>query len=446
MPDGSRTRALLAAFGLVVLVDLVLALWVDRELRVVADGGSLARGRLVLVVATSIGLAAAAFALVLVRASVTRALGAMVAGAEREAYDTGHRTLAAEHNRFEAVLQTMAPAVLALDAELRVTTVNLGARRLLGLPEVVEGRPLVDLVRLPALHELLERAHEGGTELADIELPGPGARQVLGRATRQADGGVVVVLDDVTDVRRLERVRKDFVANVSHELRTPISVIKANAETLLEGALDDPAAARRFVEGLYRHADRLGRLVSDLLDISRLESNRRELAGEATLVAEVAEDVVESLRGAAAAKGVSIASAMSDELEVHADPKALEQVFFNLVDNAIKYSPSGSMVELTATPQEDAVRVEVRDDGPGIAPKHRERIFERFYRVDPGRSREMGGTGLGLSIAKHLVETMGGELGVEPRRPRGSVFWFRLPRRGGDGADSPNPSQADGFS
>jgi two-component system phosphate regulon sensor histidine kinase PhoR len=268
---------------------------------------------------------------------------------------------------------------------------------------------------------------------------------VLGRATQQADGGVVVVLDDVTEVRRLERVRKDFVANVSHELRTPISVIKANAETLLEGALDDPPAARRFVEGLYRHADRLGRLVSDLLDISRLESGRRELAEEAIPLAEVVDDVVESLLGEAAAKGVVITSVVSDEIEVQVDPKALEQVFFNLLDNAIKYSPRGSTVELVASVQPDGVRVEVRDDGPGIDPKHRERIFERFYRVDPGRSREMGGTGLGLSIVKHLVESMSGELGVEPRRPRGSVFWLRLPQRGDARADRPNPSQADGF-
>ena len=468
---GSRTRSSLVAFGLVVLVDLVLALWVDRELRMIADGGSVARGRTVLAVATVLALVATAFALVLASASVSRALRALVAGAQRVAdrripladdtviagvagsfqqiageLDRALRSLAAERNRFEAVLQTMAPAVLALDAESRVTTVNLGARRLLGLPEVVEGRPLVDLVRLPALHELLERAHEGGTELADIDLPGAGQRQVLGRATQQADGGVVVVLDDVTDVRRLERVRKDFVANVSHELRTPISVIKANAETLLEGALDDPPAARRFVEGLYRHADRLGRLVSDLLDISRLESGRRELAEEPILVAEVAEEVVESLLGEAEAKGVAITSAVPDDLEVQADPKALEQVFFNLVDNAIKYSPQGSRVEVAALVQPDGVRVEVRDDGPGIDPKHRERIFERFYRVDPGRSREMGGTGLCLSIVKHLVETMGGELGVEPRRSRGSVFWFRLPHGGGGRADLPNPSQVDGFS
>jgi two-component system phosphate regulon sensor histidine kinase PhoR len=255
-----------------------------------------------------------------------------------------------------------------------------------------------------------------------------------------------VVLDDVTEVRRLERVRKDFVANVSHELRTPISVIKANAETLLEGALDDPAAARRFVEGLYRHAERLGRLVGDLLDISRLESGRREMAVEPVALAEVADEVVESLRGEAEAKGVTITSSLPESLELNADAKALEQVFFNLIDNAIKYSPTGSRVELAAVPESTAVRVEVRDDGPGVDPKHRERIFERFYRVDPGRSREMGGTGLGLSIVKHLVEAMGGELGLEPRRPRGSVFWFRLGAVDQDrGVDSPNPSQADGF-
>jgi len=451
---GSRTRSALVTFGLVALVDVALAFWVAHELELAAATGSAERGRTVLVVATLVVLATTAIAMVTAARSVSRALRVLLAGAQRVADDARRRipqaddtmiaglagsfqqiageldhalrSLAIERNRFEAVLQTMAPAVLALDAERRVTTVNRGARRLLGLPEVVEGRALVELVRLPGLHALLERAREGHTELADIDLPGPGQHQVLGRATLQPDGGVVVVLDDVTEVRRLERVRKDFVANVSHELRTPISVIKANAETLLEGALEDPSAARRFVEGLYRHADRLSRLVTDLLDISRLESGRRELLGELVDLGEAVEEVIAGLEGEADAKGVSLAGVVPDGLEVHADAKALEQVLFNLVDNAIKYSPAGASVQIAAQTAGNDVRIEVRDDGPGIDPKHRVRIFERFYRVDPGRSREMGGTGLGLSIVKHLVEAMGGEVGVEPRRPRGSVFWFIL--------------------
>ncbi len=477
MRFGSRTRSSLLALGIVAIVDLLLVLWVDAQLDAIARGASPSSARVAIVVAMVIGLVVTAAAIVSASASTSRALRTLVAGAQRAAHDARRsiphaddtviagvagsfqqiageldhalHSLAAERNRFEAVLHTMAPAVLALDADRNVTTVNLAARRLLGLPEVVEGRPLVELVRIPGLHALVERAHEGGTELGDIDLPGAAQRQLLGRATKQADGGVVVVLDEVTDVRRLERVRKDFVANVSHELRTPISVIKANAETLLEGALDDPAAARRFVEGLYRHAERLGRLVGDLLDISRLESGRRELAQEPVALAEVVEEVVESLRGEAEAKRIEITSAVPDELEVLSDPKALEQVFFNLVDNAIKYSPAGAKVEIAARDDDGAVRMEVRDDGPGIDPKHRERIFERFYRVDPGRSREMGGTGLGLSIVKHLVEALGGELGWEPRRPRGSVFWFTLVPSAGSGvgvdADSPNASQAGGF-
>lgn len=477
MRFGSRTRSSLLALGLVVLVDLLLVLWLFGELDAMAAGAAPAKARVAIVVAALLSVVVTAVAILTASASTSRALRTLVAGAQRAAHDARRtiphaddtviagvagsfqqiageldhalHSLAAERNRFEAVLHTMAPAVLALDADRNVTTVNRGARRLLGLPEVVEGRPLVELVRLPGLHALVERAHEGGTELADIDLPGPSQRQLLGRATKQADGGVVVVLDEVTDVRRLERVRKDFVANVSHELRTPISVIKANAETLLEGALEDPAAARRFVEGLYRHAERLGRLVADLLDISRLESGRRELAQEPVLLTEAVEEVVESLRGEAEAKRIEITSALPEELEVLSDPKALEQVLFNLVDNAIKHSPAGARVEIVVADDADPVRVEVRDDGPGIDPKHRERIFERFYRVDPGRSREMGGTGLGLSIVKHLVEAMGGELGWEPRRPRGSVFWFTVvPSAGtvvGADADAPNPSQAGGF-
>jgi two-component system phosphate regulon sensor histidine kinase PhoR len=342
--------------------------------------------------------------------------------------------LAAERKRFDAVLQTMDQAVIALDKHQRVVTVNRAARTLLSLPADVERKKLLEAVRVPALKQLVEDATEQQAKWAEFAIPG--GKRVEARATRQSDGAVVLVVVDVSEIRRLERVRRDFVANVSHELRTPISVIKANAETLLDGGLDDPEAGRMFVDAVLRHADRLGRLVADLLDISRIEAGRYPLTLTTPLLFEVVEHVFESVEVDANKKNIALGVDMADELRLVADRKALEQVLINLVSNAVKYTPGGGHVEVRATPVGGKVRVEVRDDGPGIDPAHRGRIFERFYRADPGRSREMGGTGLGLSIVKNLVEAMHGEVGVDPRSPRGSVFWFTL--------TAPTPAQSEG--
>jgi two-component system phosphate regulon sensor histidine kinase PhoR len=332
--------------------------------------------------------------------------------------------LAAERKRFDAVLQTMEQAVIALDKHQRVITVNRAARSLLSLPADVEGKKLLEVVRVPRLKQLVEDATEEQARWVEFAIPG--AKRVEARATRQSDGAVVLVVVDVTEIRRLERVRRDFVANVSHELRTPISVIKANAETLLDGGLEDPEAGRMFVDAVLRHADRLGRLVADLLDISRIEAGRYPLTMTTPVLFEVVEHVFESVEVDANKKDIALAVDVPEELRLVADRKALEQVLINLVSNAVKYTPDGGHVEVRAIPVGTRVRVEVRDDGPGIDPAHRGRIFERFYRADPGRSREMGGTGLGLSIVKNLVEAMHGEVGVDPRSPRGSVFWFTL--------------------
>jgi len=370
--------------------------------------------------------------------------------------------LAAERNRFEAVLQTMDQAVLALDAKQRITTVNRAGRALLGLRQDPEGLTLLEAIRVPALNELVEQVTRGESALrraeAQLEPRRSGAegasrptdvdsrsvefdiggRRVEARATAQSDGGTVLVILDVTEIRRLERVRRDFVANVSHELRTPISVIRANTETLLEGGLEDTVRARQFVEAVLRHAERLGRLVSDLLDISRIEAGRYRLEPACLNLADAVDHVLDSVEVEARAKGIDLAVDIDPDLEICTDRKALEQVLINLVGNAVKYTPAGGHVDVTARLQTggdiDMIRLEVQDDGPGIDPTHRQRIFERFYRVDPGRSRDMGGTGLGLSIVKHLVEVMEGAVGIESRSPQGSVFWVTLPANA-DGLD-----------
>ncbi|MBX7077656.1 MAG: PAS domain-containing protein [Nannocystaceae bacterium] len=445
LPARRKTATLGALTGAQLIVSLALGIGLGRvapEARV-AIWSALAVGLIVSVATTALGLAWA-------QRELSRTLRSLVASVQSreprptlpedteiaglagsvhrmaDELDTALRSLAAERDRFEAVLETMAPAVLALDRERCIATANRSARRLFALRDSWQGRPLLEQVRAPALHELLDRVAAGEPETAEFELPSP-LRSVQARASRLADGGLVVVADDVTDIRRLERVRRDFVANVSHELRTPIAVIRANAETLLDGALEHPEAARRFVEALYRHADRLTRLIGDLLDISRIEAGKRVLSLEPLELSDLTTDVILTLEQDAKAKSISLHSEVDPGLYVMGDLKALEQVLVNLVDNAVKYTPAGGHVELSAARDGEQVRIEVRDDGPGIEPQHAKRIFERFYRVDSGRSREAGGTGLGLSIVKHLVEAMGGSVGVDPRSPRGSIFWVTVP-------------------
>ncbi len=337
-------------------------------------------------------------------------------------------TLARERNRVEAILENMSEAVLALDSEHRITLVNKTGLDILGLDELHQGRTLLEVMRSPALHELVRQAREGSPGSAEFDWHGPSLRRLWARATPlPATGGSVLVMRDVTELRRLETVRRDFVANVSHELRTPVSVIRANIETLTEGgALEDPDQARKFAEAARRNADRLAALVGDLLDISRIEAGKYELKPAPVALWSSVERMCDAAAVAADARGVRLFNELDVDIAVEADAVALEQVLLNLIDNAIKYGSDGGSVHVRAKRNGGRVRVELEDDGPGIEPKHRSRIFERFYRVDNGRSREMGGTGLGLAIVKNLIEAMDGNVGVGSGSERGSVFWFEL--------------------
>jgi len=205
-------------------------------------------------------------------------------------------------------------------------------------------------------------------------------------------------------------------------------VIRANAEPLLAGAKNDPQMATKLIDGLHRNAERLARILADLLDLSRLDAGQYRLELAPTSVKSVTEQSLTAVETQAQARKVEVVVDVPEELSVRADAKALDQILVNLIDNGVKYTQPEGHVWVAAKEVDDTVRIEVRDDGPGISDKHRERVFERFYRADPSRSREAGGTGLGLSIVKHLVESMGGEVGVEPNAPRGSIFWLQLPR------------------
>ena len=330
--------------------------------------------------------------------------------------------LAAERARSAAVLEGMSEGVVALDGESRVTLMNRAAHTLLGSGDDAVGRALLELVRVPALDELVRA---GKPRTSELELPATG-RRVLARLAPQPDHGAILVLHDVTALHRLETIRRDFVANASHELRTPVSVISANAETLLAGALTDPDHAPGLVDAIHRNAVRLTSLVTDLLDLSRLEAGSFPVELEQVNLAGAARRALEAVERMAERRRTEISIAVPADLVAAADPGALHQVLVNLLTNAIAHTPEDTRVVIAGARSGSRLRLEVRDDGPGISPGHRQRIFERFYRVDPGRSRAMGGTGLGLAIVKHLVETMGGASGVAPNRPRGSVFWIEL--------------------
>ena len=288
----------------------------------------------------------------------------------------------------------------------RVTMLNESARQLFRFASDALGLPLDDICSVPELKELVNQPKGGHATTREFELDTTPVKTVLARVTPLAGSkGAVVVVHNVTEMRRLEMVRRDFVANVSHELRTPVSVIHANSETLLDGALDDEKQAPKFVEAIYRNSARLGHLVADLLDLSRIEAGQYDLELEPIKLYGAGARATEAISIAAAKKNMDVFNEVPGELVALADMQALDQVLLNLVENAVKYTPENGRVIVRAFPVEDQVRIEVMDDGPGIPAEHHDRLFERFYRVDPGRSKQMGGTGLGLAIVKHLVNT-----------------------------------------
>src|SRR5882724_953690 len=308
---------------------------------------------------------------------------------------------------------------------------NERARTMFGLQTArPEGTPLLEVVRHVGLHELVGRCRlcgEGTVVRRELRVAGPVERTVQANAVplRLAadDPGVVMVLHDITELRRLEQVRTEFVANVSHELRTPLTAIHGYLETLLAGALEERENARRFLEIVFRHTERLGRLLNDLTDLSNIELGRVSLELAPTRLDEVVDAVLAIMSPRAKSGRVALRSHVPPDLPtVLADRDRLVQIVINLVDNAIKYTPEGGHVTVKAEPLvEGQVAVDVVDTGIGIPPADLPRITERFYRVDKARSREPGGTGLGLAIVKHLVFAHNGLLRIESEPGRGTT-------------------------
>jgi two-component system, OmpR family, phosphate regulon sensor histidine kinase PhoR len=287
------------------------------------------------------------------------------------------------------------------------------------------GLSLLEITRSAELAEAVRRALEGHARR--LEVHAPATRRVwLAHLAPLLRGEVLLLLRDVTEAKRAEAIRRDFVANASHELRTPVAAIRGAAETLLAGALAEPEGARHFVGMIARQAERLSQLTQDLLDLSRIESGQWPLQLGRVELDTLSRAVLDLHAERAAEKGLELSREVADGVAALADARALEQVLVNLVDNAVKYTPSGGRITIGAAREERGVLVTVADTGPGIDRHHLPRLFERFYRADPGRSRDQGGTGLGLAIVKHLVQAQGGEVGVESGAS-GSRFWVRLP-------------------
>jgi two-component system phosphate regulon sensor histidine kinase PhoR len=295
----------------------------------------------------------------------------------------------------------------------------------------LEGRSLLETVRSAELDAIVGRTLDHGEHASgEIAVDRPRARRLLVRSAplgRDAPGAVAVLVD-VTEIRRLEAVRKDFVANVSHELRTPVTAVRTALETARAVLEQNPQEADRFLAIVDRHTERLMLLVRDLLDLSRAESGHLALGIGPVATAEVIEEVIAVFKEPAARRQVALIEAVPSELPpAMADRGALIQVLTNLVENAVKYTDERGSVTVGARAEGGQIVLTVADSGPGIAAKHLPRLFERFYRVDPGRSRDRGGTGLGLSIVKHLAEAMGGRVSVQSAPGRGSTFTVWLP-------------------
>lgn len=296
------------------------------------------------------------------------------------------------------------------------------------LPERI---PAVQLVRDPEFLELLRRVVSLGQPMRRrLTLSAAAGRvfDVQGAPVGEHPAaGAIAVLHDITELERLERVRKDFVVNISHELRTPLAAIRGYAETLLDGAAEDPESNRKFLEIILRNTVRLGDMASDLLALSELEAEREPPPSEKISVREVAGAALRSVENAAVAHNVDVYGGAIEDIHVMGQRFHLEHALVNLLDNAIRFNRAGGEVRLEAVRSNDRVRIQVTDTGIGIPFQELARIFERFYCVDKARSRETGGTGLGLAIVKHVVERMGGTVGVDSRVGKGSVFTLEFP-------------------
>ena len=348
-----------------------------------------------------------------------------------------------EKDYLQTILRGMIEGVLLVDGRGRILMVNSALRQLLNLSANVTDKTPLEIIRNAELERAIRKVIQGENKVSlELKMPAPGEKildvNVVSIMASSAEPGeksekgrgAIAVFHDITRLKELEKVRQDFVANVSHELRTPLTSIKGYAETLLDGALKDEIAYQ-FVQVIKRHSDRLAKIVEDLLTLSKIESRELDLKIESLSLSDLVNDVIALLTETVEKKKISISrQEILSSLAVEGDRNYLEQVFVNLLDNAIKYGRAGGRITISAreTGQKE-IQISVQDDGMGIPEQDLPRIFERFYRVDKGRSQELGGTGLGLSIVKHIVQAHGGKVWAESEFGKGSTFYFTLPLR-----------------
>ena len=341
-----------------------------------------------------------------------------------------------QRNELETILSSMVEGVVAVDGQGHIVSVNKAAADLLSIEaSQVQGRNVEEVIRNVDFQQFVKKTLESEklTE-AEISLPAEGGRffRLHGASLADTKGGrsgAVIVLNDMTQVRRLENIRRDFVANVSHELRTPVTSIRGFVEAMLDGAINEPQQANRYLHIIAKHSDRLNAIIEDLLSLSRLEEDeqRRKVSFETVALRPVLESAMELSNPKAVQKQMTINLNCDDQIEAAINAALLEQAVVNLVDNAVKYSQPGGHVRITVRRTDDQIDLAVEDDGCGIEKKHLSRIFERFYVVDKGRSRRLGGTGLGLAIVKHIARVHGGSVTVESTPGMGSTFTIHLP-------------------
>ena len=385
-------------------------------------------------------LAAALLCVFTISRRKIRALSEHLASAKRSHAETEQhlsKELEQQKAQQETLFNRMLAGVLILDGKARVRLVNSALRRLFNLSGNIQNKTLLETIRSHELHEIVQTAANQGP-VAGRELNFPSAAtnryfsiSAAGLKDSDAQSGVIVLFHDLTQIKLLENKRKDFVANVNHELRTPLSMIKGCVETLLDGNAPNPQDQERFLQKIQKHSDRLTYLIEDLLALSQLESGQIAMNHAKIPLAPLVQRVFDDLQDRAQPRSITLVSNVQNEIQIWADPNRIHQVIQNLVDNGIKYGQPGGNVRVRAnrSNNNDSVIIHISDDGPGIPENARQRIFERFFRVDKARSREQGGTGLGLAIVKHIIQAHGGRVWLNNDNNKGATFSLSLPNK-----------------
>jgi two-component system, OmpR family, phosphate regulon sensor histidine kinase PhoR len=338
--------------------------------------------------------------------------------------------------RLEAVLWSMFEGVMVLEVSGKIILINQALRELLNISEDPAGKSAIEVIRNADIQDIAETVLKGhpGVLSREVSILAPIEKNLIVHATPVLREGkhetTVLVFHDITELRRLENIRKDFVANVSHELRTPVSNIQGYSETLLQGALNDHKNAKEFVEIIFSDSQRLAALISDLLDLSQIESGKFSLDIDKNMLNDMVDSVYKKIANKIKVKKIEFIKDIDEDANiVYCDKYTIEQALLNLIENAVKYTPEAGTIKARAEKENGFVRVDISDTGIGISQEHMPRLFERFYRIDKARSREQGGTGLGLAIVKHIIQAHNGKVWVESIPPKGSTFSFTLPQK-----------------